>query len=111
MIDIGNSVSNTWQRHIDRVQHSRGVHIGLTIGDIQVVSLRPYGRAHLGSVSDALNMAARLKDQAVSGEIVVSNSYYQSLTESSQSEFEPLEPIEAKNMGKIKAWKLDARPE
>lgn len=35
LIDIGNSVSNTWQRHIDRVQHSRGVHIGMAIGDIK----------------------------------------------------------------------------
>ncbi len=111
LIDIGNSVSNKWQRHIDRVQHSRGVHIGLTIGDIQVVSLRPYGRAHLGAVSDALNMAARLKDQAVSGEVVVSNSYYQRLPESSKEEFEALEAIEAKNMGKINAWKLRVHPE
>lgn len=75
------------------------------------VSLRPYGRAHLGAVSDALNMAARLKDQAVSGEIVASNSYYQSLPEPSKDGFEALEAIDAKNMGKINAWKLRAHPE
>lgn len=73
--------------------------------------MRPYGRAHLGAVSDALNMAARLKDQAVSGEIVVSNSYYRSLPESSQDGFEALEAIDAKNMGKINAWKLCVHPE
>ncbi|WP_089935679.1 adenylate/guanylate cyclase domain-containing protein [Candidatus Entotheonella palauensis] len=111
LIDIGNSVSTTWQRHIDRVQHSRGVHIGMAIGDIQVVSLRPYGRAHLGAVSDALNMAARLQDQAGSGEIVISNSYYQSLPERSKDGFEALEAIDAKNMGKINAWKLRVHPE
>ncbi|ETW93704.1 MAG: hypothetical protein ETSY1_38080, partial [Candidatus Entotheonella factor] len=111
LIDIGNSVSTTWQRHIDRVQHSQGVHIGMAIGDIQVVSLRPYGRAHLGAVSDALNMSARLQDQAGPSEIVISNSYYQSLPEPSKDGFEALEAIDAKNMGKINAWKLRVHPE
>ena len=111
LIDIGNSVSNKWQRQIDRVQPSRGVHIGIATGDVQIVSLRPYGRAHLGAVSDAINMAARLVDQARSGEIVVSNSYYQGLDEATQAQFEALDSIDAHNIGTINAWKLRLNPE
>ncbi len=110
LVDIGNSVSNKWQRQIDRVQHARGVHIGLTVGDVQLVALRPYGRVHLGAASDAINMAAWLVREATSGEIVVSNSYYQGLEEHSQREFEALGAIEARNVGKINAWKLGLNP-
>ena len=57
---IGDSVSNEWQRQIDRMQTAGGVHIGMSIGSLQLLSLRPYGRAHMGCVGDSINMAARL---------------------------------------------------
>jgi class 3 adenylate cyclase len=106
LIDIGNSVSKEWQDSIDRVQASKGVHIGMACGGIQIVNLRPFGRAHLTAVSDAMNMAARLSAFAGPGEIVVSNSYYKVLDSHLQAEFEGLEPVDARNMGRIKAWKL-----
>jgi adenylate cyclase len=59
LVDIGNSISHEGQRQIDRVQSAKGVHIGIAMGEVQFVSLRPYRRAHLGAVSDAINMAAR----------------------------------------------------
>jgi len=105
LIDIGSSISSEWQQRIDRVQASQGVHIGIALGGIQIVSLRPFGRAHLTAVSDAMNMAARLSDHAGPGEIVVSNTYYQALDEESKTAFSEVEPLEAHNMGKIKAWK------
>ena len=105
LIDIGSSISNEWQRRIDRVQASQGVHIGIAMGGIQIVSLRPFGRAHLTAVSDAMNMAARLSDHAGPGEIMVSNTYYQALDEGAKAAFSEVEPLEAHNMGKIKAWK------
>ena len=105
LVSIGNSISQKWQRFIDRVQPSKGVHIGMTVGDIQVVSLRPFGRAHLGVVSDALNTAARLVSVAGSGEIVVSNSLHQGMDEDTQHEFRELDPVDARNLGSIKAWK------
>jgi hypothetical protein len=37
---------------------------------------------------------------------VASNTYFQSLAEPQQRSFEELEPIDAKNIGRIKAWKL-----
>ena len=110
LVDIGNSVSNKWQRLIDRVQHTRGVHIGIAIGDIQIVSLRPFADAHLGAVGDALNMAARLRDHAGPSEIVISNTYYQELDEHSQSDFEESEAVNARNVGQIKAWTLHVKP-
>jgi class 3 adenylate cyclase len=106
ILDIGNSVSKEWQDSIDRVQASKGVHVGMACGGIQIVNLRPFGRAHLTAVSDAMNMASRLCAFAAPGEIVVSNSYYKVLDSHLQAQFEGLEPVDARNMGKIKAWKL-----
>ncbi|MGB0722880.1 MAG: adenylate/guanylate cyclase domain-containing protein [Gammaproteobacteria bacterium] len=106
LIDIGNAVSWDWQRQIDRIQKASGVHIGMAMGDMQFVSLRPFGAARLGAVSDSINMGARMLGQASADEVVVSNTFYQNLEESRQQGFECLEPVEAKNMGKIRAWKL-----
>ena len=106
LVDIGDSVAHEWQRQIDRVQSAKGVHVGMALGEVQIVSLRPYGRAHLGAISDAINMTARLLSHASAGEIVVSNTYYQGLAEDSQVAFEELQAIDARNVGTISAWKL-----
>jgi class 3 adenylate cyclase len=106
LVQIGNSVANKWQREIDRVQHSGGVHIGMALGDVEVVSLRPFCRTHIGVIGDSINMAARLMAHAEAGELVASNTYFQSLGEGQQRAFEELEPIDARNIGRIKAWKL-----
>lgn len=108
LASIGNSVSHHWQRQIDRAQSSGGVHMGLAIGDLQIVSLRPYGRTHIGAVGDCINMAARLMAAAGPGELVASNSFVQTLDEASRSKFQEIEPLEARNVGRIKAWKLAA---
>ena len=106
---IGDSVSNEWQRQIDRVQTAGGVHIGMTVGDLQVMSLRPFSRTYMGAVGDPINMAARLNTCAGSGEIVVSNTFYQKLDTSDQIGFDELAAVEARNIGKIRAWKLDLK--
>ena len=56
LINIGNSVSHDWQQKIDREQSSSGVHIGMAIGDIQIVSLRPYSRMHFGAIADSITI-------------------------------------------------------
>jgi hypothetical protein len=38
---------------------------------------------------------------------VVSNTYFQTLPDREQAAFQELEPLEAKNVGLIKAWKLE----
>lgn len=106
LISIGNSVTNNWQRRIDREQASGGLHIGMAIGDLQIVSLRPFGRSDMGAIGDCINVAARLMSVAVSGEIVATNSFVQELDEESQAGFREIEPVEARNVGRIKAWKL-----
>jgi class 3 adenylate cyclase len=108
LIDVGKSVSSHWQSQLDRIQSAKGVHIGMAIGDLHVVSNRPFGRAHFSVVGDAVNVAARLRQHAQSGEIVVSNSYFRALDQDSGTQFEKLEPIEARNLGRIQAWKLNA---
>jgi class 3 adenylate cyclase len=109
LLNIGASISNSWQRHIDRVQASRGLHVGMAIGDLQLVSLRPFSRTRMGGIGDAINVAARLMSVAGPGEIVVSNAFYNELDEEAQGAFQEIEPVEARNVGRIKAWRLTWR--
>jgi adenylate cyclase len=106
IIDIGNSVSNEWQRNIDQVQKSGGAHIGLALGDLNILSQRPFGRAHMAVIGESVNLAARLTNVAGPGEIVVSNALLNAFPEEWHGRFLELEPVEAHNMGRIKAWKL-----
>jgi len=106
LVSIGESVSHHWQRRIDRVQASGGVHVGMAVGDLQMVSLRPFSRTHTGAVGDCFNVAARLMATATRGQIAMSNSCHELLPEESQADFEEMAPVEARNVGRIKAWKL-----
>jgi class 3 adenylate cyclase len=106
LVDIGNSISNEWQRHIDRVQDCGGLHIGMAVGDIQALSLRPFSRTHMGVIGDPLNVAARLMAAAGPSEIIVSNSLYHDLDDANREGFQEVAPLEARNVGRIKAWKL-----
>ena len=54
-----------------------------------------------------INLAARLNTVAGCDEIVVSNTLYQRLPDPLRAEFQDLPPVEAKNIGRIHAWKLD----
>ena len=107
LLMLGDAISNEWQRQLDRIQPVRGSHIGMALGDLQILSLRPFSRTHTGVIGDAINMAARLSGHAQPGQIVVSNIVYQRLGPSSQSLLRETEPIEAKNVGRIKAWTFD----
>jgi len=106
LIDIGNSVSNEWQRQIDHLQSAGGCHIGMAIGELNIVSLRPFSRTHMGAIADSINTAARLTATAGPDEIVVSNALFQRLPEDVQAKFHEMEPVEAHNIGRIRAWKL-----
>ena len=106
LIDVGNSVSYQWQQHIDRVQAWRGVHTGMAMGDVRLVAQRPFSRAHVGAVGDAINLAARLTREAGPGEIVVSNTLHWKLGTARPVGFEAIDPVEARNVGRIQAWRL-----
>ena len=105
---IGESVSQHWQRRIDRVQDAAGVHVGVARGDLQIVSLRPFSRMHIGAIGDCINVASRLLPLAGPGEIVMSNTFHRSLTEQSQARCNEVEAVEARNVGRIRSWKLTA---
>jgi class 3 adenylate cyclase len=109
LVDIGASVATEWQRQIDQVQPSAGVHVSMALGDLQVLSLRPLSRTHMGVVGDSINVAARLNTAAGCDEIVVSNMLYQRLPDTLRAEFQELPPVEAKNIGRIRAWKRGPR--
>ena len=106
LIDIGNSVCNLWQRELDRVQKSSGVHIGIAIGDLNLVLLRPFSGSQVGFIGDSLNIAARLMGHAGPSEIVVSNTLYRGLDPEVRQAFHELPPVEGKNVGLIRCWKL-----
>jgi class 3 adenylate cyclase len=108
LLSIGASVSHHWQRHIDHAQPASGLRVGMAIGDLQMVSLRPFGRIHMGAISDAINIAARLQKVAEPHEIVVSNSLHNQLSAELQATFDEMGPVEAHNLGQIKAWKYRA---
>jgi len=102
---IGTSVSQQWQREIDRVQKSQGVHIGISIGDLSLVQFRPFSRTHVGFIGDSLNLSARLMGEAASNEVIVSNTFYRRLPAERAALFESMGPVAAKNMGEISCWR------
>src|SRR5262249_47211410 len=56
------------------------------------------------------NMAARLSGSAEPGQIVVSNLVHRDLCGDMQKMLREARPVEAKNVGKIKAWVHDHPP-
>jgi class 3 adenylate cyclase len=109
LIHIGASTSEHWQRRIDQAQQKQGVHIGIAMGALNLMPLRPFAHSHIGFIGDPLNLAARLMATAEPGEVVTSNVYHQSLSEDNQNEFVENKPVKAKNMGMIKSWRRPAR--
>jgi class 3 adenylate cyclase len=83
----------------------------MAIGELQFLPLRPFSRSHLGIIGDAINMASRLSSSAQSGEIVVSNSLRTQFPFAAQQLLREIEPVEAKNVGRIKAWRFCAGAE
>lgn len=104
LLAVGESVTNEWQRQLDREQPVSGCHVGIAMGDLQLLSLRPFSRTHLSAIGDAINVAARLSSVAQSGEIVVSNLVHRELSPGMQASLHLTEGIAAKNVGMIKAW-------
>ena len=101
-------MSNAPQRHLRaviKIAHGLRIDAEAVVGDLQMVSYRPFSRTHLGAIGDTINLAARLMANASQGELVISNIFYNHLSASSRNGFTSIPPIEAKNMGKIKAWK------
>src|SRR5262249_37070378 len=93
LIDIGDSISDHWQGRIERMQTSGGLHIGMALGDLQIVALRPFNPSFVGTLADVINMAARLMGEASSGEIVASNCFYRALPQSTQTYFHEMGPV------------------
>lgn len=106
LLSVGAAVSDWWQRQIDRQQPSSGMHIGVAFGDLQIVALRPSSRTHSTAIADAINVAARLMNMATPGEILVANSFYQQLAAPSRTAFVPVAPQDARNVGRLRAWRL-----
>ena len=101
----GTAVSQRWQRGLDRVQPSKGVHIGLAMGDVDLMPFRPFSRTHLGFMGEPLNLAARLMVEAVENQAVATNTFYMAIDDTYRRAFEATEPVEAKNVGRIQAWR------
>src|SRR5262245_6111572 len=106
LVDIGAAIAEQWQRQIDQAQPAAGVHVAMALGDVEVLSLRPFSRTHMGALADAMNLCARLNAVAGPGEIVVSNLLQQALPDAERAAATELDPVDAKNIGRVKAWRL-----
>jgi len=105
LCEAGSAVSSAWQRTLDRVQPSRGVHIGVGMGPLGLLAWRPFSRTHVGFIGEPLNLAARLMGEAKADEIIATNTYYSALESDQRSLFEEVGAIEAKNVGRIQGWR------
>lgn len=106
MLEIGESLSHEWQRQIDRMQAVKGVHIGVALGDLITMPLHPFGSTPVGAIGDPINVAARLCTAAGPHQVLISNTLHRRLPIQLQHRFRELDPVEAKNVGKLKAWSL-----
>lgn len=106
LIEIGKSVSVDWQREIDHSMDASGVHIGIAMGNLNLLRLRPFSTHHIGFFGDSINLTARLMNEAEQNEIVVSNVFHRQLHRSYAKRFSSMAPVKAKNIGDILCWKL-----
>jgi adenylate cyclase len=105
LCEAGNAVSTAWQRSLDRVQPSRGVHIGVGMGPLGLLAWRPFSRTHVGFIGEPLNLAARLMGEAKADEIITTNTFYSALDVDTRGIFAEAGAIEAKNVGRIQGWR------
>lgn len=106
LLEIGRSVTQHWQRHIDRVQPTCAAHIGMAMGDVDLVSQRPFDVGHLGVFGDSMNVASRLLHTAGPDEIVISNVLRQALSDDHYA-YAERPTVDLKNYGPISSWRLD----
>ena len=59
---------------------------------LHLLSLRPFSRTHIGFIGDCINVAARLMSHAIVDEIIVSNAFYQRLSEAARADFRGRNP-------------------
>lgn len=110
MLEIGQALSHEWQRQIDRMQPVRGLHIGIALGDLITMPMHPFGSTPVGAIGDPINVAARLCTAAGPDQLLISNTLHRRLPIHVQHRFRELDPVEAKNVGRLKAWRLDGGP-
>jgi class 3 adenylate cyclase len=77
----------------------------MAMGKVQLVSMRALDHARLAVIGDCMNLASRLTAAAGQNEIVVSNVLRYAL-QAEPLGFTELEPVEAKNIGMVRAWQL-----
>jgi class 3 adenylate cyclase len=81
------------------------VHIGIAMGDLDLMPFQPFSPTHLGFMGEPLNLATRLMSEATSDQAVATNTFYAGIDEAWWRAFEAIEPVEAKNVGRIHAWR------
>lgn len=75
-----------------------GMHVGVNTGMVIAGGLGSDGREQYTVMGDAVNLAARLKDLASRGQIIVGEDTYRQALDA--FEFEPLEPVSVKGKSK-----------
>src|SRR5439155_27289252 len=98
-----------WRRQYEQPQSTPRGRVAMATCGLHVSAFRPFSPTQVGVGGDAITLAARLCGVAQTHEIVVSNSLYSRLTDRTRDGFLAMEPVEAKNLGSVRAWKLAPR--
>lgn len=104
---IGASVAHEWQSRIDHVQPHHGVRVGMAVGRVQLVSMCALDPTRITPIGESVNVAARVMGLGDPGDVVVSNSL-RTVLRGTSYEFAEMAPVEAKNVGLIRPWKVRA---
>ncbi len=109
LIDIGFSVSNHWQRAIDRKQESEGLRVALAMGTVDILPTVPYSSEQMTVVSEGMNVAHALLEIGQPGQILASRRFLGQLDKRRRRAFSPAGELKMKNGGSIDAHRLTSQ--
>ena len=72
---------------------------------MDLLPFRPFSRTHVGFQAQPLDLATRLMTEAMADQVVATNTFYMAIDDAWRRAFEAIEPVEAKNVGRIQGWR------
>jgi class 3 adenylate cyclase len=105
---IGTSlgIAKEWQEQIDFSVRPTGMRCGAALGKVLFISENRDGKHPIHAISESINLSARLQSAAEPNTFVIANRLRKSYF-ADDPDFVEMEPLEAKNIGEVRAWKKD----
>ena len=104
------NIAKEWQDQIDFSVRPTGMRCGAALGKVLFISENRDGKPPMHAISEAINLSARLQSAADPNSLVIANRLRKSYF-ADDPEFVEMEPLEAKNIGEVRAWKKDYEAE